>query len=355
MTIYKRIIILALSFLLVFTTGVSAIDLSGYDLPEVSVPEVEDLKTPELSTDYNKMLEALEEIEKNREKKKLELPEVEKPENHGKGAFDVFKENYGDMWQDENRQLDRSSVIPDNEFFDAIQDFGTQNQDNLDKEVLKDKKVMSELLKKKLDTSHLRDLSGIKKEFMKKSSIDVNSYLAGTPKPQGWGSAPAAPTLKKPTSYGPSGSNEEFTDPVLGGAGKALSSVANYTSNYVNGVKNANKEFDDLMEELKDKKGPYTDDDIARVAEATKNKSSSRLKPITDLGKLYTNTVNARAAKNETEQSVRKDIAKQKAEEKHGKNNVVYAGQWGLNKHLYVRKDSLVGKALNAINIMGGK
>ena len=51
------------------------------------------------------------------------------------------------MWNDPERQLDKSSIIPDEEFFDAVRDFGKANE-KLQWNQSADREVMAGLLKK---------------------------------------------------------------------------------------------------------------------------------------------------------------------------------------------------------------
>lgn len=162
------------------------------ELPDFKLPDLDPLETPKLFKDYDEMIKELQEegLDKYKfgeNKENLEYPEVELPEGTGKKAFEKFKEKYGDMWNDPERQLDKSSIIPDEEFFDAVRDFGKANEKNFNGISQADREVMAGLLKKKLNTNFLWDMKK-EKEKMSKKLIDTKGYLEGVKKPANWDS-----------------------------------------------------------------------------------------------------------------------------------------------------------------------
>lgn len=166
----------------------SAVDekLLKFELPEFELPELEPLEIPSFSKDYQEMKNELEKEGFGQYKYDLSDPsfsiEVESPEGIGKTGYEKFIEEYGDLWT-ENR-LDVKSIIPDDQFFeDYINTFKEANEEMFNDIKEADRQKMSELLNKKLDMSDLWNINELKKKVQ---FADVNAFLAGTPKPEGW-------------------------------------------------------------------------------------------------------------------------------------------------------------------------
>ncbi|NLZ54471.1 MAG: hypothetical protein GX892_15265 [Thermoanaerobacteraceae bacterium] len=197
-------IISCLAILSLNITAFAEDKLPDFKLPDFELPELEPQELPEPSDDFDRMIEELQKegldnYKYGENKENLEYPDVETPEGTGKKAFEKFKERYGDMWNDPERQLDRSSIIPDDEFFNAVRDFGKTSEREFGKISNADKKVMSNLLKKKLDTGFLRDMKK-EKEKASKRLIKTQGHLAGLKKPAGWDSVKQQSyVVKKPS------------------------------------------------------------------------------------------------------------------------------------------------------------
>ena len=270
----------AIIVMLCLTILFSEVLVFASELPDFKLPEMEPLDTPELSKDYNKMLEELEKegldnYKYGVDKEDLIAPDVEAPEGTGKKAFEKFKERYGDMWNDPNRQLDRSSTIPDDEFFKAVRDFGKANEQNFGNISKADREAMSNLLKGKLDTSFLRDMK-LEKERASKKLLNTKGYLAGTKKPAGWDSVKQQSyVVKKPSLPA---DQVKRSKSILNKSMMELvwDSIKRSVGDTVSNIKGT---YDDLkkIEQILNNKNALSDNDLLKNRGSIKNYSKSLL------------------------------------------------------------------------------
>ena len=188
-----RTVSFTLVITLLFTMFPVHVFAESKELPDMKLPDTEPLETPKLSKDFNELIKELEKQGfgkyANDPDKKIKLPEVKSPAgNEGKNAYDKFVEDHGDMKNDPNRQLDKSSGIPDDQYFESIYEYAKENKKEFDRISQANRDEMASLLKKELNKSFLYDLEGIKQNFSKRflSNAQASSYLAGTPKQAGW-------------------------------------------------------------------------------------------------------------------------------------------------------------------------
>lgn len=184
----KKFLTIIITFCFIVTAIPVKAFAGGEELPKFELPKLEPLEVPTLSKSYEDMLEELKKQGfgeyKYDPQKPLPLPEVEAPENTGKTAYEKFIEEYGDMWNSPEHQLDKTSIIPDDKFFeDYINAFKDANEKLFNEIREADRKKMNELLSKKLDMSGLWNLEELKKQIQFK---DPKSLLADVPKPDGW-------------------------------------------------------------------------------------------------------------------------------------------------------------------------
>ena len=182
----------AIVMLIVFLFTLFPLNVLAKDLPDPKLPEMEPLEDPELSKDFNELIKELEKQGfgkfENEPGKKISLPNAATPKGTGKDATDKFKEDYGDMKNDPNRQLNKNGIIPDDKHFESVYDFGEANKENFDNIREANRDRMANLMKKELDKSFLWDLESIKKDFSKKFLSDgqISTFLNATPKQAGW-------------------------------------------------------------------------------------------------------------------------------------------------------------------------
>ena len=178
----------AIVMLIVFFFTLFPLNVLAKDLPDPKLPEMEPLEDPELSKDFNELIKELEKQGfgkfENEPGKKISLPNAATPKGTGKDATDKFKEDYGDMKNDPNRQLNKNGIIPDDKHFESVYDFGKANKENFNNISEANRDRMANLMKKELDKSFLWDLESIKKDFSKKFLSDgqISTFLNATPK-----------------------------------------------------------------------------------------------------------------------------------------------------------------------------
>lgn len=335
----------------VITTTIAPVSAfaAGNGLPNLSTPKLPALKTPQLSTDYNKALEELKKQGFGEYKydpsKELPLPEVEAPQGTGKSAFEVFKQQYGDMWNDPNRQLSKPNNIPNDEFFAAFKDFGSQSQAALDKIKSEDKKMMSELLKKKLDTSNQWDLNTVKKSASFLSASEQQAFLNSTPKPAGWNSVKSAAS-SVPSMASWLGSTPKAAGYGSGGVWDALNILDGIKGNFFSSARrwqqDLSKASSDRKKALDEAKQAMLDGkpiDKQKLNDAYSKELKTKLKPVTSV----IESLKSFGADKVTKEMVNVYNGYQKAEKKYGKGNAVMTGIV-FGKPMFTSKNSFIGK-----------
>jgi len=125
-----------LAVILAFILSFIAIPIQSFadsgELPKLGLPKLNPLQTPTLSKSYQDMQKKLEEQGLGQYKYNsgsLPLPDVKSPDNARKTAYEKFLQEYGDMWNSSSNQLDKTSIIPDDQFFkDYINAFKNANE-----------------------------------------------------------------------------------------------------------------------------------------------------------------------------------------------------------------------------------
>ena len=324
-----------------------AIIISAVSTP--SPASASGLKTPELKVPVlGKFSEIIDNFKSKLGKKDLEPPTVEKPEGFGSSATEVFDKNYGDMWQAEERQLDRKSAMPDQSVLNAIREFGKKNDSELNTVRQEDREKLTEMVKKQLDTSHVRDLSSIKENFMRNNpDIDVNSYLAGTPKPQGWGSAPAKPSLQTPPSLGRTIDGTEIPgatseDSLMQG----VHSLADKAGKWIEDTKEARQAHLDNLAYIQGKQArgeKITNEEKQMLIDSAKKSNETTLRPLNAVKDFFAGRSKEKRESRALVDQFKNDFAREKAEQKHGKGNVTFlANVFGEPK--YISKNTIPGK-----------
>ncbi len=312
------------------------------------------LKAPELKVPIlGRFSGVIDNFKSKLGKKTLEMPTVEKPEGFGNTAMEGFKRDHGDMWQDENRQLDRKSAMPDQSVLNAVREFGEKNEDELANARREDREKLSEMVKKQLDTSHVRDLSSIKENFMRNNpDIDVNSYLKGTPKPQGWGSAPAKPSLQTPPSLGrtidgtevPGGTSK---DPLM----QKVHSLAGKAGKWLEDTKEARQAHLDNLAYIQEKQArgeKITREEKQMLIDSAKKSNQTTLRPLNAVKDFFAGRSKEKRETRALVDQFKRDFAREKAEQKHGKGNVTFlANVFGEPK--YISKNTIPGKIVYSL------
>ena len=187
-----RAISLTLIITLLFIIFPVNVFAESKELPDMKLPDTEPLETPKLSKDFNELIKELEKQGfgkfENDPDKKIKLPKTKEPAGKNKDAYDKFLEDHGDMKNDPNRQLDKSSGIPDDQYFESIYEYAKENKKEFDRISQANRDEMASLLKKELNKSFLYDLEGIKTKFQQKVFKQCAGVIlsAGTPKQAGW-------------------------------------------------------------------------------------------------------------------------------------------------------------------------
>lgn len=368
----------AISILLIITflpINVFASENLQDRLPKLELPEIEqlepmevpELSVPKLSKDYDEMLNKLKEQGygkfKYDKEKGLELPKVESPKGAGKSAVDKFKEEYGDMWN--NNKLKDINNMPDDKFFDMVKSFGKANQEEFNRLTKEDREKMAKLLKQKLDTSIQYDLDSIKakanKGFMSQS--EIQRFLRNTPKPEGWdrvaASIPKAPNKNSWLNSYQGEGFDDFSLNIPGGLGGNLASMLSNLGGKIGGkikewlgeeaaARETNKE---KAKELADKirRGEkITDAELKEYKQSIKDVTNARLKPVKDAANAFMNYAKKREQEANDKRTIDVYIAEKEAKAKYGEGNYQYIGDI-LGKPRYVNKNSLVGKAANKL------
>ena len=160
-------------------------------LPKVSTPELPELPQPKLSQSYENMLKELEEAGFGQYKydpdKPLPFPEVEAPTGAGNSATKRFLQEFGDVWNDKNHQLNVENIMPDDDFFEKhTGEFQAISQLVLDEVRMSNDTELKEKMQNTLDMSILYDLGKLKSGFASISASAQSAWMAGTPKPAGY-------------------------------------------------------------------------------------------------------------------------------------------------------------------------
>ena len=315
------------------------VSASGLKAPELKVPPLGGLSG------------ILESFKSKLGKKTLELPTVEKPEGFGNTAMEGFKRDHGDMWQAEERQLDRTSAMPSEDVLKAVKEFGQKNDSELNTVRQEDREKLSELIKRELDTSHVRDLSSIKENFMRNNpGIDVNSYLKGTPKPQGWGSAPSKPTLQTPPSPGGTGGTETkpgatSKDPLM----QRVDSLAGKAGRWLEDTKEARQAHLDNLAYIQGKQArgeKITNEEKQMLIDSAKKSNETTLRPLNAIRDFISGRSKEKRESRALVDQFKRDFAREKAEQKYGKGNVTFlANVFGEPK--YISKNTIPGKIVH--------
>ncbi len=324
-----------------------AIIISAVSTP--SPASASGLKAPELKVPtLGRFFGVIDSFKSKLGKKTLEMPTVEKPEGFGNTAIEGFKRDHGDMWQAEERQLDRTSTMPDENVLKAIKEFGEKNDSELNTVRQEDREKLTEMVKKQLDTSHVRDLSSIKENFMRNNpQVDVTSYLAGTPKPQGWGSAPAKPSLQATPRLGgtidgtevPGGTSK---DPLM----QRVDSLAGKAGRWLEDTKEARQAHLDNLEYIQEKQArgeKITNEEKQMLLDSAKKSNQTTLRPLNAIRDFISGRSKEKRETRALVDQFKRDFAREKAEEKHGKGNVTFlANVFGEPK--YISKNTIPGK-----------
>lgn len=249
---------LSLAILLCPVTGFAG----SNSLPEFKLPELKPLERPTLSKNYSDMLKELEAQGwgkyKYNPQEKLPLPEVEPPKGAGRDATDKFKEEFGDMWNSPDHQLDKKSMIPEDAYFkNFLENYKAEKLKNFQDAKGADSMTMKDFLKKQLDMSQLWNFEALKKQIQFK---DTAGFLAGLPKPTGWdstkSSASSVPSsdswLKggpKAEGYGHSSALDAVDDSL-----KPIFPGLNLKDKLLDGINKAKEAVDNAVKKAKEEK-----------------------------------------------------------------------------------------------------
>lgn len=271
----RRAMVLALLFFCIVLSMPMAFALDN--LPEFKLPTLPPLETPTLSKNYSDMLKELEQQGWGKYKYSpqdpLPLPDVEVPVGTGKKATEKFLEEFGDMWNSPERQLDRGSSVPEDAYFkDFLEKYKNEKLAEFEGIKSKENVSMDEFLKSQLDMSGLWNLEELKKQIQFQ---DTKKLLSNVPKPEGWDA------VKKSSSVVPNMDSWLNSGPKASGYGRTVLDIGldslksifpnfnldNLKEKLLGGIQNIRKAVDDAAKAAKEEMQK-----MGQLSEETRNK-----------------------------------------------------------------------------------